>query len=141
MTEANVELPSQNSKTSGLVRRWLASNKTEIDGSTLEDGLAMKLYRLCLEVLRDICQQKITLTWAKPSQGLTHVLKDELGKLYLWGEGFATGELDKALNHAEDLRRVVFKTLKQIGQPLLQCKSRHYDRFYVRYVVRLQDCC
>ena len=112
---------TQNTKNGELVRHWLASGVLDNGGAMHRDGLAMKLYCMCLDIIQGICQQRSSI------RGPTELLREELGKLYLWGESFGPGQLDKALNHAEDLRTVVIKALQQIGKLLLYSESTMGD--------------
>ncbi|KAL9607427.1 MAG: hypothetical protein Q9167_007662, partial [Letrouitia subvulpina] len=118
-----MEAPKQSTKDGELVRHWLASGVLENGGAMHGDGLAMKLYRTCLDIIQEICQQRVPLVGERSLRGPTELLREELGKLYLWGESFTPGQLDKTLNHAEDLRTVVIKALQQIGKLLLHVQS------------------
>ena len=83
----------------------------------LDQGFATQLYRSCLHVFRHLCNE------AKDhvSQRLRlSSLKDELAKLYLWGEDFGGAELDDVLEHSEDVRKVVLELLGDIGRTLLR---------------------
>ena len=82
-----------------------------------DQGFATQLYRTCLHVFRHLCNE------AKDhgSQRLRlSSLKDELAKLYLWGEDFGGAELDDVLEHSEDVRKVVLELLGDIGRTLLR---------------------
>ena len=48
---------------------------------------------------------------------------EDYHKLYLWGEVFDTGELDKALEQSDDLRDSVVDLLGTIGHLLLRGES------------------
>ena len=72
------------------------SNHNEYD-----QGLATRLYLLSRESLRQICRQNRSIPRLKSSLS---ALKEELGRLYLWGEAFENGNLDKVLEQSEDLR-------------------------------------
>ena len=82
-----------------------------------DQGFATQLYHNCLHVLRHLCNE------AKDhgSQRLRLLsLKDKLAKLYLWGEDFGGAELDEALEHSEDVRKIVLELLGDIGRTLLR---------------------
>ena len=107
-------------------QEWLessSSNLLSIDGQLVydedEQGLASQLYSLCKSVLRDLCSQEQGPP-SKRSQSL--LLKEELTKLYLWGQNFSPGELDTALGHADDARYIVLDALGNVGQSLLRGK-------------------
>lgn len=122
-----MKAPRQNTKDGELVRHWFASGVLESGGPMHGDGLAMKLYRTCLEIIQEVCQQRASLSGKRSLRGPTELFREELEKLYLWAESFAPGQLDKTLNHAEDFRTVVIKALQQIGKLLLYGKSMIVD--------------
>ena len=103
------------------VHQWLKSNPTAWDDSDLppdqeDGGLATKLYSACLEMLQSLCQPSSA---QESLQAHTHVFREELGKLFLWGESFRSGELDRALAFAEGLQELVLKKFMEIGRLLL----------------------
>ena len=61
------------------------------------------------------------LTYAHKSQN--YLLKEELDKLYMWGESFGPGELDKALNESEELRDNVLDLLVNLGELVICGKA------------------
>ena len=81
-----------------------------------EAGLAARLYSSCLAALRDLSPPEP----AKATQSVS--VHEELTKLYLWGQGFARGELDMALEYSEDTRHMVLDALGNIGRLLLRGK-------------------
>ena len=82
-----------------------------------EAVLAARLYSSCLSALRDLCPPE-------PAKAIQSVLvHEELTKLYLWGQGFARGELDMALEYSEDTRYIVLDSLGNIGRLLLRGKN------------------
>lgn len=102
------------------VHQWLESNPNAWDNSGLppdheHGGLAAKLYGACLKMLQSLCQSSA----AHLLHGHTHVLREELGKLFLWGESLRSGELDKALAFSEGLQEIVLKKFMEIGRLLL----------------------
>lgn len=52
------------------------------------------------------------------------LLREELTKLYLWGESFGPGELDIALEYSDDTRYSVLDTLGDVGRLLLRGKKQ-----------------
>ena len=110
------------SRRSRRTKEWLessSSNLLTIDGQSAygkdEAGLAAQLYSLCRRVLGDLCSQKQDLPSTRP-------LREELTKLYLWGQSFGPGELDIALEHSDDARYIVLDALGEIGRSLLRGK-------------------
>lgn len=81
-----------------------------------EERFGSRLYSLCLELLRFLSRQNI----CKPhGKALTPDLKEEVGRLYLWGEVFGNGELDRALDYSDDVRKSVLRSLGDIGKSVL----------------------
>lgn len=116
-------------------QKWLessASNLITIDGQLPYDedkeGLAAQLCSLCRSVLRDICSQ----TQDSPSERLqSHLLKEELTKLFLWGHSFGPGELEITLEHSDDVRYNVLDALGDIGRLLLRGKISEMQEGYL----------
>ena len=106
---------------------WLLSSAHDTSRSFKEDGLAMRMCRLCLEILQRICNGKIKVSGRSTSSGENHHLGNELEQLYLWREHFEPGSLDKALNFAVDLRDVVLKALLQICRILISSGCSTYS--------------
>ena len=92
------------------------------DKDDQEQDFATRLYSLCLRLLLFLCQQEHTVP-AK-SYGVPQ-LKEELGKLYLWGEAFRHGKLDRALEYSDDVRGNVLDSLGSIGKILLRGMIPH----------------
>ena len=84
-----------------------------------DPGIATRLYTLCLYVLRQICRQEQCKSLS--ANGIS-TLKEELGKLYLWGEAFKNGKLDRALEYSDEVRDTVLESLGDIGRILLRGK-------------------
>ena len=82
-------------------------------------GLAARLYSLCLRVLRQICRQE---QYNSSSRNSISKPKEELGKLYLWGQAFRDGKLDRALEYSDEVRGNVLELLGHIGRLLLRGK-------------------
>lgn len=106
-------------------QEWLDSHPHSSSGpsETLDNNddenqdFATRLYTLCLRLLLFLCQREQSI----PSKRY-HVasLKEELGKLYLWGEAFSSGKLDRALEYSDDVRCNVLDSLGDIGKILLR---------------------
>lgn len=91
--------------------RYTAAD-VESDYNEQNLGLATQLYLLSREGLQRLCRREQTPSRLDP---WLSTLKEELGKLYLWGEAFETGRLDRALGQSEDLRDLVLELLCAIG--------------------------
>lgn len=81
-----------------------------------DQGFATQLYHTCLGVFRDLYNE--AKDYGSERIRLSS-LKDELAKLYLWGEDFGGAELDDVLEHSEDVRKIVLELLGDIGTTLL----------------------
>lgn len=92
-------------------------NETLNDNNDNDQSFAARLYSLCLRLLRYLCQQEQN----DPSKRhRVSSLKEELGRLYLWGEAFANGKLDRALEYSDDVRGNVLESLRDIAKLLLR---------------------
>lgn len=85
-----------------------------------DEGFTARLYGLCLSALRLLYRRKYD--YHSPELQV-HKLKEELEKLYLWGEHFEAGELDRALDQSEDLKENVLELLSGIGKLILRGKA------------------
>ncbi len=93
-----------------------------VDGfKGLDIGLVESLYQGVLQVLNAVWQQTATSTLLQASQKM--MLKESLGRLFLWGETFQSGTLDEALDNAEELRLTTMELLLDLGKSLARCKS------------------
>ena len=84
-------------------------NETLSANDDEEQDFAARLYSVCLHLLRVLCRKRPTVS----------ALKEELGKLYLWGEAFKNGKLDQALQYSDDVLVNVLDSLGEIGELLL----------------------
>lgn len=106
-------------------QEWLDSHLHASPGSkgTLpenfvdDQGFATRLYTLCLYLLRYLCRQEQNIS---SKSHHTSALKEELGRLYLWGEAFKDGKLDRALEYCDDVRGNVLDSFRDIGKLLLR---------------------
>ena len=112
---------------------WLDSSPSYPDSAIREsaqeensDGLAARLYNQCRDALRDLCSQERGKQVEKEQSVL---LKEELAKLYLWGQNFGHGELDAALGYSDDTLCAALHALANLGRALLQGKvsTRRYE--------------
>ena len=91
----------------------------EPDRQEYSQALATRLYQLGRQGLQQLCRQEGSIPRLNLSQS---ALKEELGRLYLWGEAFENGKLDKALEQSEDLRDTVLEFLSAIGDSIIRGK-------------------
>ncbi len=92
----------------------------EPDHHEHNQGPATQLHLLSLLGLQHLCRRRQSASW--PDSKLSR-LKEELGNLYLWGEAFENGKLDKALERNEGLRDTVLELLCAIGNTIIRGKS------------------
>ena len=91
----------------------------EPDQDEYSQGLATRLYQLGRQGLQQLCRRKEKIPRLNLSQS---ALREELGRLYLWGEAFENGKLEKALEQSEDLRDTVLDFLCAIGDSIIRGK-------------------
>ena len=91
----------------------------EPDHDKYNQGLATRLYQLGRQGLQQLCRQNKNIPRLDSSQS---ALREELGRLYLWGEAFENRHLDKALEQSEDLRDTVLEFLCAIGDSVTRGK-------------------
>ena len=85
-----------------------------------EEGFASQFYGTCLQGFKQLCRQELE-GYAPGTQ--SYLLREELGKLYLWGESFSPGELDKALDEFEEIRDNVLDLLVNLGELVIRGKT------------------
>ncbi|CAD6591965.1 MAG: hypothetical protein ASARMPRED_005885 [Alectoria sarmentosa] len=112
---------------SDYLLHWLdadTSDSTANDGFSAgdedEQGFVARLYQACLRALQNIYRQE---RFKGSSRSRSSVLRESLGKFYLWGEPFGVGELDRALQQSDELRDNVLERLGHIGRLLLRAPS------------------
>lgn len=111
---------------SDYVLQWLGGptpGPTENDENPAigqeEQGFAGRLYQICFRALQSFHRKERD---QRSSSLRTTVLREYLGKFYLWGEPFGIGELEKALEQSDELRETVLDRLCHIGKLLLRGK-------------------
>jgi len=108
------------------VEEWLdgATVQTAVgenDNSTAS-GFTWNLYDQVLKlftVLVPLIPPKRSSLRSKKQQKL---LKDSLGKLFLWGDVFRDGRLQNILDKSDDLKEEIIDNLAAIGNILTSCK-------------------
>ena len=115
---------------SDYLRRWLdadASGPIRFDGTSFDgeddQGFAARLYHLCLRGLQDFYRQERD---KRSHESRSTILRECRAKLYLWGEYFGVGELDRALEGSNELRDKVLERLCHVGKLLLRRKPFNY---------------
>lgn len=109
------------------LQEWLKGNAENVTtsggrevptGKCLDvDSFAFRLYTHCLRVIQRFCRRCLDQDADSPlSNTDLQSLKEEVEKLFLWGESFGNGKLGKALNLSEDLRDNVVEILGDVGK-------------------------
>lgn len=100
---------------------WLhtgaSTSPSSLDQSFEHDGIATQLHAQSIDIFRRIYRIK---RHTCPSDKSFSKVKEELGKFYLWGNAFADGELDRALESSDDVRFEVLDSLSAIARLLLR---------------------
>ena len=111
------------------IQQWLGaeSSSSEVPDETIidykpEQGLAARLHLLCLQALQYLYKRERDYT--RPGSQAEN-LKKEVGRLYLWGESFEAGDLDKALEQSDGLRDIILGLLSTLGGTLVRGKNRN----------------
>ncbi len=97
----------------------VADDETPTDDEDVQ-GFAGRLYQLCFRTLQDFYRQE---RGQGSSSARSAILRECLGRLYLWGEPFGVGDLDKALSQSYELRENVLERLGHIGELVLRGKA------------------
>ncbi len=132
---------SAKSPSNALMQQWLVANASSSPSylrvttkETEDEGFAARLYTCCLYVFRYLCEQEAKIASTRTR---SLALKEELGKLYLWGQAFGAGELDRALEQSDDLRETVLKLLGDIGQLVLRGENLAYRERLMTLIERV----
>jgi len=85
---------SAKSPSNALMQQWLVDDASSSPsypratiGETEDEDLPTRLYTRCLYVFRYLCKQEAKIASTRTR---SLALKEELGKLYLWGRAFLT---------------------------------------------------
>jgi hypothetical protein len=88
------------------------------DGTAAETGFAWSLYDHILKLFSIL----VSVNSSKVSKKDARSLKELLGKLFLWGDGFRDGRLETILRESDDLNETVVGELTRIGNVLISSK-------------------
>ena len=108
-----------------FLREWIdgATIQGDCDNengtAAVEAGFAWNLYDYSLKLLSII----IPLNGSRASKKDARCLKELLGKLFLWGDGFGDGRLESVLDESDDLKESVMSQLTGIGNTLISSES------------------
>lgn len=127
------------------VHEWIYNTSTEqeaerklVVSKDADDCLAARLYASCVQVLQGICYQVSDPGVSYPAVN-QHMFKNELGRLYLFGDSFKNGKLNRILENADELEESIVEILAGIGILLARSECnvlRPVLYFYLRIEVR-----
>ena len=120
MTESNQDAQNAESHFTDGGPTKLPNVKDEV-GRGSAGREAERLYSLCLDVLQYLCMQISTRSSGNSTKSARldmTKLHHQLQKLFLWGEAFESGQLDRALQQSEQSRSIVMELLRNIGDTI-----------------------
>jgi len=106
-----------------LLEQWidgtsLESRLSENEGwDVTASGFGWHIYQTCLKLLKKIIQT--TQNTGGPTGIESRPLKDCLSRLFLWGEGFGGGQLDKIIQRSDALKSTILQFIAAISKILL----------------------
>lgn len=104
-----------------LTQEWIDGNNfqrlPQEDQADL--SFAQELYAACLRFFTTVVQGISRLSDENAKKYQFNILKEESGRLYLWGSGFQNGKLGYVLAQSDELRDDVLGLLSGISQLLL----------------------
>ncbi|PMD42143.1 hypothetical protein L207DRAFT_306462 [Hyaloscypha variabilis F] len=107
---------------SGKVVEWIDGATIHRSGDGEEDGaasgFAWTLYDLDLRILTKLIPM-FSNGWHRVSRKDVRSLKQSLGDLFLWGDGFRDGRLEKVVEESDDLEETLVSSLIGIGRRLV----------------------
>lgn len=86
-----------------------------------EEGFASLFYKSCMEFFQDLYNE--SSRYSSLSQQEQFRLKEDLGRLFLWGDGFGDRSLDRILGQSLDLRNTVLGFIVGIAEVLTGSES------------------
>lgn len=114
---------------SGKVVEWIDGATIHRSGDPGEDGAASGfawiLYDLDLKILTELVPILLN-GFLKSSCKDVKALKQSLGDLFLWGDGFRDGRLEKVVEESEDLEKALVSSLVGLGKLLVSSESTCY---------------
>jgi len=104
--------------TATFIPNWIDETTDGYAGQSgeSEEGFASSLYKSCMKVFQELYKQACRSSSLSPQE--QHRLKEDLGKLFLWGDGFGYKMLDRILEQSLDLRDTVLGFIAGIGKAL-----------------------
>ena len=113
---------------SGKVVEWIDGASIHRSGDAGEDGAASGfawiLYDLDLKILTELVPVLLN-AFLTSSRKDIKALKQALGDLFLWGDGFRDGRLEKVVEESEDLEETLVSSLVGLGKLLVSSESTY----------------
>ena len=106
---------------------------TDID----EDGFATRFHKTCIRVLKLVTESIPGGALFGKNDARAASMKEELGRLYLWGESFESQDLDEALDQSDEVRDNVLELFCDIGESLI---NGNIDIPFVIEILRESEC-
>ena len=118
----------------GKVVEWIDGATIHRSGDAQEDdaefGFAWTLYDLDLKILTEFVPILSTESLKFSRKDVT-TLKQCLGDLFLWGDGFRDGRLEKVVVESDDLAETLVSSLVGIGRLLMTGESNFLSPIYI----------
>jgi hypothetical protein len=116
----------------GKVVEWIdgatVHRSTDVEGQEgATAGFAWNLYDLDLKLFTRIIPI-VSRDIPTISRKDVKVLKQSLGNLFLWGDGFRDGRLESVLEESDDLKETLVFSLVEIGRLLVSSESKSAAR-------------
>ncbi len=115
-------------RTASYTNQWIDDNfksstlgEAAITG-TEDYGFAARLHTACLRIFKLVSHYTCRVSIFQKEATQAANVKEELGRLYLWGESFPDGDLDRALEQSDEIRNNVLDLLRGIGETLIRGK-------------------
>jgi hypothetical protein len=101
------------------------NENTEGRADQVEDGegrLVRLLYEGCIDLFQQLLEESSKSSCPLSEKERRH-LKEDLGRLFLWGDGYGDKMLDRILEQSLDLRNTVLGFISGIGKVLTGSES------------------
>lgn len=84
-----------------------------------DERLVSDLHICCIRVLYE-CRQSPAVISSSFKDLDCDLVDEQLGRLFLWGQGFKPEKLEDALDQSNELREMVLESLCEIGKLIIQ---------------------
>lgn len=94
-----------------IEKGWETFTHHEAVSTDIAYKFATRFYAACLRVFRMFLHYIPRIPHLQKDVTEIAKIKENFGRLFLWGEGFQDGDLDKALEQSDEIRDSVLKLL------------------------------